>query len=351
MALSSRPDAPVIILFGGTSSERLVSVATTQNLSTALPGSRLWFISPGGGVHEVDGVELAAHERAFERPFAPVRAPRFAGLDAALDEAARAHATILIGLHGGEGENGTLQAKLEQRRIPFTASGSRASALAFDKARAKELVAARGVRVARSHELPPLSLESAQRRLGELLAEHPRWVLKPACDGSSFGVVHVRATGDIPQAASQLATLGVRYLAEEFVEGRELTVGVVDEEASHVALPVSEVRLAQGATFDYEGKYLGRGTEEVTPAALTEAEREDAQGVALAAHDALGCFGYTRTDLILGPSGCVFLETNTLPGLTRASFFPQQVAAAKRDFGDFVRQQLALAKRRAGQGT
>jgi D-alanine-D-alanine ligase len=120
----------------------------------------------------------------------------------------------------------------------------------------------------------------------------------------------------------------------------------MEEGPSQVALPVSEVKLEEDAAFDYAGKYLGKGTTEVTPAVLTQAEWEAAQTLAVLAHRAVGCYGYTRTDMILTASGPVFLEINTLPGLTKASFIPQQLAASGRDLTMFLNTQLELARRR-----
>jgi D-alanine-D-alanine ligase len=106
------------------------------------------------------------------------------------------------------------------------------------------------------------------------------------------------------------------------------------------------VRTAPGGAFDYAGKYLGQGTEELTPAPITAAQRVDAQALAVLAHQTLGCGGYSRTDLILTEEGPTFLETNTLPGLTRASFIPQQLAAAGKDLRAFLLRQLDLARSR-----
>jgi D-alanine-D-alanine ligase len=172
-------------------------------------------------------------------------------------------------------------------------------------------------------------------------------VLKPRADGSSHGLVHLASPAGVPAAAALLARLGRPYLAERFVSGRELTVGVVEERQGRFALPVSEVRLEAGAAFDYQGKYLGRGTVEVTPADLTVAERDAAQALALLTHQAVGCAGYSRTDVMLSAEGPVLLEINTLPGLTRASFIPQQLAASGRPMEEFLRWQLELGRSRA----
>jgi D-alanine-D-alanine ligase len=111
-------------------------------------------------------------------------------------------------------------------------------------------------------------------------------------------------------------------------------------------LPPSEVILDRDAHFDYQGKYLGVGNREVTPAEVTVYEASAAQALSLLAHSALGCFGYTRTDMILTQKGLYYLETNTLPGMTKASFIPQQLRAAGISLESFVRGQVALARLR-----
>lgn len=347
---AARMSSDVIILFGGNSSERRVSAASAQNVSRLLPDAALWFWSPSGAVHAVARDEVAAHGDVFVKDFAPRGAAAFPTLADALGSGdARGHA-FLLALHGGDGENGTVQRALEAHGLAFTGSGSAASARAFDKAQTKALAAAKGVKVADARVLAPADAHANEAALRELLATHPRWVLKPLADGSSHGLVHLKSAAQVPEAAALLATLGLTYLAEVFIEGRELTVGVMDTEAGPAALPVSEVRLAVNAAFDYEGKYLGKGTEEITPAHLTDAEREAAQRLAVTTHQAVGCEGYSRTDMILTASGPVLLEINTLPGLTKASFIPQQLAAAGKDFTAFLQAQLELGRRRASRG-
>lgn len=339
----------VVILFGGSSSERLVSVASAQNVSRLMPHAATWFLSKTGAVHFVDAPELMAHERPFERELAPSRPAAFPSMSAALDSPDAKGKAFFLALHGGEGENGTLQALFEARRIAFTGSGSIASANAFDKAKAKALASAKGARTADAHVLPAMSRDEVEAKLKGLLDAHPRWVLKPLADGSSHGLFHLRSADQIAAAAEQLSTLGLTYLAEVFIEGRELTVGVVDEEGGTVALPVSEARVVQGAAFDYHGKYLDQRTEEITPAQLTATESAAAQALGVLTHKAVGCEGYSRTDMILTASGPVLLEINTLPGLTKKSFIPQQLAAAGKDIVKFFEWQLELARRRASR--
>jgi D-alanine-D-alanine ligase len=336
----------VVILCGGASSERLVSVASAQNVSSLLPEAACWFLTPSGSVYVVDRAALAAHQKPFEVDFTPGGPPTFPSLDAALDAPQAKAQVFFLALHGGAGENGTVQALFEARRLPFTGSSAAASARAFDKAITKVLVGAKGARLAQAelfvHERP----SDLQARLLALFKTAPRWVLKPVEDGSSVGLIHLTSPDQTSEAAWQMSRSGLRYLAEQFIDGRELTVGVVDEPGGPVALPVSEVRTVPGGAFDYAGKYLGRGTEELTPAPITDAERAQAQQLGLLAHATVGCRGYSRTDMILTPQGPVFLEINTLPGLTKASFIPQQLAAAGKDLKAFLAQQLELARRR-----
>lgn len=347
--MSAVQSPPVVLLFGGSSNERLVSVASAQNVARVLPDARPWFLSPDGAVFEVTAARLAAHADAFQRPFEPGGPPLAGSLDDLLRRRALSGCTVLLALHGGEGEDGRLQARLEAAGVAFTGSGSAASARAFDKQEAKRLVRDAGGRTAQGVELPPSrDVAALTARLEGLLREHRRWVLKPVADGSSYGLVHLKGPAVVPEAARVLADRHTRYLAEQFVEGRELTVGVVDWRAGTAALPVSEVRFAPDAAFDYAGKYLGKGTEELTPAPLEPAEAAAAQALGVLAHQATGCAGYSRTDMMLTADGPVFLEINTLPGLTRASFIPQQLAAAGRPFREFLDWQLELGRLRAG---
>jgi D-alanine-D-alanine ligase len=155
---------------------------------------------------------------------------------------------------------------------------------------------------------------------------------------------------DAQRAAAAITASGEEYLAEAFVSGTELTVGVVDDEQATRALPASEVRLEQGRAFDYEGKYLGKGTKEITPAEVPARVAKAAQRVALEAHKALGCEGYSRTDVICTKGGPIFLEINTLPGLTRMSFIPQQLTAEGTPLKAFLEAQILLARRRRDRG-
>jgi D-alanine-D-alanine ligase len=185
-----------------------------------------------------------------------------------------------------------------------------------------------------------------RKELREMLAIYGRVVAKPVAGGSSVGLYHLQDDSAVETAARGIEASGEPYLAEEFISGAELTVAVVDGPGGARALPPSEVRLEQGRAFDYEGKYLGKGTREITPAEVPEAMSRAAQDLALGAHRALGCEGYSRTDVIASPKGPTFLELNTLPGLTRASFVPQQLAAEGTSMLSFLDGQLEIARKR-----
>jgi len=338
-----------IILFGGTSSERRVAVASGQHVAAVLDEAEAWFLAPSGAVHKVSRDELAKFERPFERDFEPAAPAAFPSVVAAFES--QPAKVFYLALHGGEGEDGTVQRMLEARRIAFTGPGAEASAKAFDKEVAKQVAGAAGVRTARSVHLSkdPRKLRD---ELKEMLAIYGRVVAKPVAGGSSVGLYHVQNAADADRAAEGIDESGEPYLAEEFVSGTELTVGVVDRPGGARPLPPSEVRLETGRAFDYEVKYLGKGTREITPAEVPPEVTRAAQDLALAAHRALGCEGYSRTDIISSAKGPVFLELNTLPGLTRASFLPQQLAAEGTSMLSFLEGQLALARaRREGAPT
>jgi len=339
--------SPLILLFGGKSDERRVSVASAQNVAATLAEAQPWYLAPTGEVFACSRTTLLEHVRPFETDFDPKCTKSFSSFSEGIEREKVSNPTVFLALHGGEGEDGTLQSELERLRVPFTGSGSESSQRAFHKQTTKQIAKANGIRVAPSAVLKTPSLGAIDRTLTGLFNEHGELIAKPMASGSSVGLFRIRSEDDISKIAVALAELkGQEYLVEKFLTGRELTVGVYEDDKALQALPPSEVILAQGREFDYAGKYLGLGTQEITPADLTAKECADAQAMALVIHRALGCYGYSRTDIILTSEGPVFLETNTLPGLTRASFIPQQIAAAGLKFPDFLQGQLTLARNR-----
>jgi len=339
-----------VLIFGGASDERMVSVASAQNLAAQFVFDELWFLHFEGGVTKVKLAELQAHQRPFEIPFRPSGAPFLQKLEDGL--LMLQDKIVFIGMHGTEGEDGTLQALFEKNSILFTGSGSHSSRLCFEKDKAKETLAPCGVLVAPQLKLNlPMDLNKLTQQLIEFFQKYGRLVVKPIANGSSIGLNFIQELGQIEIFAQEILASKIKnYLVEKFIKGRELTVGVIDEGSDKLkALPPSEVILSGGASFDYQGKYLGRGITEVTPANIPNSAVVLAQELALKAHKVLGCYGYSRTDMIWvegDTSGMIFLETNTLPGMTKASFIPQQLQVAGISFRGFLEQQFLLAQKR-----
>jgi D-alanine-D-alanine ligase len=242
----------------------------------------------------------------------------------------------VLGLHGGTAENGELQAMCEMRGIAFTGSGSASSNLAFDKIAAKRFAAIAGVRAAAD-----VALEDAEAAL----AKYGRLIAKPARDGSSYGLIFVNAIQDL--VAVRAAAKTEEYVIEPFIAGSEATCGVLEQsDGSVFSLPPIEIVPAQGG-FDYAAKYLLKSTQEICPGRFSPEISAEIMELALRAHQALSCAGYSRTDFIVSAQGPIFLETNTLPGLTKASLYPKALKAQGIDFADFLRDQIVLAERRA----
>jgi D-alanine-D-alanine ligase len=329
----------VTILFGGTNKERLVSVATAQALHTTLPDADLWFWDADDSVHETSGKALLAHARPFEDPFKPDGARIAGSIEQAMDRAKTDNRLLVLGLHGGRAENGELQAICELRGIPFTGSGSASSNLAFDKIGAKRFAAIAGVTSPSGVALS--DIDAAFAKYGRLIA-------KPSRDGSSYGLIFVNAQQDI--VAVRNAARTEDYVIEPFISGTESTCGVLEQaDGSIIALPPIEIIPAEGGEgFDYRAKYLAKATQEICPGRFSPEISAAIMDMAVRAHKALSCAGYSRTDFIISDQGPVYLETNTLPGLTKASLYPKALKAQGIAFADFLKGQIAIAERRAG---
>jgi D-alanine-D-alanine ligase len=324
----------ITILFGGTNKERLVSVASAQALHRALPEADLWFWHVADTVHDVKSDALLNHKRPFEDVFEPGN--RGIALEAALDKAKAEDRVLVLGLHGGRAENGELQAMCELRGVPFTGSGSASSNLAFDKTAAKRFAAIAGVKAPEG-----IALED----IDAAFAEYGRLIAKPARDGSSYGLIFVNAKQDL--VAVRNAARAEEYLIEPFVSGTEATCGVLERsDGTIMPLPPVEIIPGEGA-FDYTAKYLLKSTQEICPGRFSPEVTAALMDQAHRAHRALSCSGYSRTDFIVSSKGLVYLETNTLPGLTAASLYPKALKAQGIDFADFLRDQIVLAGQQA----
>jgi D-alanine-D-alanine ligase len=229
-----------------------------------------------------------------------------------------------IALHGTGGEDGVVQSILEKRGIPFTGSGSEASRLAFDKVSTKEVF--RKVGLSTPSEVV-VQRETWKDLKDQIELSFPR-VVKPARQGSSIGVFIVREESEMEAALQAAFQSDDLVLIEEFIDGRELTVGILVEEA----LPVIEIRPKSG-WYDYHNKYTKNATEYLIPAPIDGSLQKRVQKEALKAHYALGCRDLSRTDFRVDDRGNThLLEVNTIPGMTETSLLPKAAAAAGISF-------------------
>jgi D-alanine-D-alanine ligase len=248
-----------------------------------------------------------------------------------------------IAMHGPGGEDGTPQELLEILDIPFTGPGVAACARCMDKVLTKYQL--------RDAAVPTPDWfafnETAFRELGagDALGQiEDRLgfpvVVKPSRGGSALGVRFAASAAEVPEALVAAFSYDDRVLLESFADGRELAVSVVGDEP----LPVVEAIPTGGDRYDFEARYeIGR-TSFVCPADLEAAEAEAVTATALSAYEALGCSGFSRVDLILGPDGPQVLEVNAIPGLTDTSLLPQAAEAAGMSFEDLVERILQLAR-------
>jgi D-alanine-D-alanine ligase len=283
----------VAVLLGGMSSEREVSRRSGAQVVAALEKAGF----------EVTAVEVTEDLGALLKALTP------------------RPDVVFNALHGPFGEDGTIQGVLDYLGVPYTHSGLRASALAMDKSAAKAVFAAAGLPVA-----PHRIIDIAE------LADHdplpPPYVVKPVNEGSSVGVSIVRA-GDNNREEILANWHYGPAMVEQYIPGRELTVGVLEDHA----LTVTEILPAE-KFYDYHAKYAAGGSRHVVPAQIPEVVARQAMDIALAAHKALGCRGASRADLRYDDETgrLVLLEVNTQPGLTPTSLLPEQAAYTGMDF-------------------
>jgi D-alanine-D-alanine ligase len=262
---------------------------------------------------------------------------------------------IFNALHGSYGEDGKVQQMLEVHGIPFTGSGSLASAVGMNKNLSKNAFKSHGLKTPHSREIPSSAIiGDVQAVARELFTSFPMpAVIKPMSAGSSVGISIVRTIADIAPALTIAAKHGDSVIIEEYIAGREATVGVIEGFRGQelYVLPIIEIR-PETAFFDYEAKYAGaqkggpaEATEiEIVPATFTAKIKEELAGLAKKAHQALGLRHYSRSDFIISPRrGIYILETNTLPGLTQESLIPKALRAVGSDTHELVDHLLSLA--------
>ena len=294
----------VAVLLGGRSAEREISLKSGHAVLDALR-------SKGVDAHPFDPAEQSMEallQQQFDR--------------------------VYVSLHGRYGEDGTVQGALELMDLPYTGSGVLASALAMDKWRTKLIWQAVGICSPRSIVLNDESnLDAVVSELGLPL------IVKPAREGSTIGLTKIKQEKDLLPAYQLAAKYDLLVLAEEFISGKELTVGILGE----MPLPLVRIEVA-GELYDYQAKYFSDDTQYFCPSGLPGDEEQAIQAKALQAYQVLGCKGWGRIDLILDSTGVpYFLEANTSPGMTSHSLVPMAAKEAGITFEDLVLKILALS--------
>lgn len=345
----------VAVLMGGTSAEREVSLMSGARVVHALDPAR----------YEVSVLDLAAITSGRARDLAralmtpgSAEPPALSGsaqpLPPGLAQAEAAMAqvradvpardgcpeVVFLALHGGSGENGTVQGMLELLGLPYTGSGVLASALAMNKIVSKKLFEREGIPTPR---WTPLRARRRQEAEEAVLREvgFP-CVVKPACEGSSIGVTVVRAPEALASALDLAFQHGPEALAEEYLAGTEITGAVLGNE-DPLVLPLIEIVPATGF-YDYQMKYTPGATQEIIPARIPPEVAGRARELTLEAHLALGCRGMSRVDMMVASRGGVYvLEVNSIPGLTETSLVPRAAEAAGISFPQLVERLIALA--------
>jgi D-alanine-D-alanine ligase len=298
---TARHFGKVAVLLGGESAEREISLMSGNAVLAALR-------------------ERGVKAHAFD----PGQRPIF-------DLQREGFARVFIALHGRFGEDGTVQGALELMRIPYTGSGVMASALAMDKWRTKLLWNSVGIPVPRDERVTARSdWAEVARKLGLPL------IVKPVHEGSTIGLTKVHAAKDLPAAYQLAARYDRAVLAEEFVDGQELTASILGDRA----LPLIRIEAPEGK-YDYQNKYFSDATRYYCPSGIPADIEQRIQDAALRAFHLLGCAGWGRADLILRSDGSFrFLEMNTSPGMTGHSLVPMAARQAGLSFSDLVLEIL-----------
>jgi D-alanine-D-alanine ligase len=332
----------VLLLAGGDSSERDVSLNSGKAMYDAVTrlGHDVQVVDPASGMSLLDGdgnfllptsTSGPAPERKIDTDILPriLDDPELRGID-----------VVLICLHGGAGENGTLQCLLDLAGMRYTGSGMRSSAIAMDKALTKRLVTTMGIptpefTLLRQADGPPDETTYHSIRGKFTLPV----IVKPNDSGSTVGLTKLTDWKTLENAVEKAGQESDQVLIEEYIAGRELTVAVLDG----VALPVVEIKPKNGL-YDYEAKYTKGMSQYFVPAEIPDTLTKRLQADALAAYKLLNCEGLVRVDFMVDEEGRhYFLELNTLPGMTELSLSPMAAKAVGIDFDHLIDRILQSA--------
>ncbi|SFH25009.1 D-alanine--D-alanine ligase [Pedobacter insulae] len=322
----------IALLTGGTTGEWVVSVKSAATIAQHIDTDKYdvykimltdqhWFYEPADSVKiEVDRNDFSLNLNG--------RKIKFDG--------------VFIAIHGSPGEDGKLQGYFDMIGMPYTTCNALTSAITMNKGYTKAIVdGIKDLKIAKSIQL----FNNDESNLNEIIntLKLPYFV-KPNNGGSSIGMSKVKEHNDLKEALDKAFKEDNQVLVEEFVEGREFSVGVFKTKGNIVVLPATEV-IPANEFFDFEAKYTPGATEEITPGRMTEEEKNKVERVVTAIYQKLSCKGIVRIDYFLehGTSDFYFIEINTIPGQTATSFIPQQVAAMNMGLKEFYTQVIEEA--------
>jgi len=341
----------IVVLAGGISSERNVSLSSGALVCRALrsKGHNAVMIDAFLGLENYDG-----SMEDFFRTYRDEEDHRVTTLVPDLDavrvgrksgprgffgrrvlEACSYADVVFIALHGGEGEDGRVQAALDLMGIRYTGTGYLGSALAMDKELAKLVMLSQHITTPAgiTVDLSSVTAEEVLQKIGVPC------VVKPVSGGSSIGVTIVKEASALADALAECAKYDSRALVEEYISGREFSVGVLNGKA----LPPIEI-IPKGGFYDYKAKYQAGATDEICPADTTPEQDRALRDIAERVHAALGLGAYSRGEFILTESGKVYcLEANTLPGMTPTSLLPQEAAVVGYSYEDLCEEIVRSA--------
>jgi D-alanine-D-alanine ligase len=343
----------IVVLMGGTSAEREVSLRSGARVMESLDPAR--YQARALDLATITALRAGKLATALMSPEGSERKALPSGEQAQADATATALRptqdemareerdgrpdVVFVALHGGAGENGTVQGMLQLLGVRYTGSGVLASALAMNKIVSKKLFEREGIP---TPKWTPLRVrERRAAREAVLRQVGLPCVVKPACEGSTIGVTVAREEGELEGALETAFQYGPEALAEEFIAGVEITGPVLGNDSPQV-LPLIEI-VPTGGFYDYERKYTPGATEEILPARIPEAQAARARELTLRAHEALGCRGFSRVDMMVGPDEVYVLEVNTIPGLTETSLVPRAAEAAGISFPRLLDRLIELA--------
>lgn len=335
----------VLVLMGGTSAERDVSLASGEAIVQALKDAGHQVLA----LDAAQGQELLSNDGKYLPGGVKQKPPDVAELERKSKQAALEAIysfdfsevdVVFLALHGGQGEDGTIQALLDLTGKPYTGSGVLASALAMDKAMSKKIFEREGIPTPEWFLIDNPDLSPIVDRIEKTFGLP--CVVKPNNQGSTVGLTVVEKSEDLKKALECAWEFSSRILVERYITGRELTVGVLGD----TPLPVVEI-IPEHGIYDYECKYTHGKSSYVCPAEISEEKTKEIQAIGLKAFKVLGCEGYARVDFRYGEDERFYcLEVNTLPGMTSLSLVPMGAKALGIDFPELVDRIARLALKR-----